>query len=262
MKNKLLLLLLFLSNYGFSQGFSGFKFEPAEIQGFISNNSSKKTYFFPNAIKTSELFKILYDDNGHTKFVGQTGFILGDKTGSIYSEIVGGTFLKVLRLSLGTMISNSNSEEQKTDEAYQRLITYGGNTVLNIEYPWLFYRDEGFKINLLSRFILKGTADIPAFGTKTDDWAGSGSLGISFYIDAGIDSDDLKLFVDNNTNYIVGTNIFRDNLGIKNSNFLFSQLTLGLVYKQSFKISFVVGNFSSEPLLRNKNVSVGGQVIR
>lgn len=308
MKTKLLLIVcLLFSLQFFGQGFSGFKIrkEPTKetitkvdstkviVKSHVSHtltgdsiintttesstkshtvvkkekiDSYKGAYFFPDSAEVSHVYKILYGDS---KFLNQAGVTLGSDNGAIYTEAFTGRFLKYLRLSLGAMLSNSNSdtkEQQQADEAYQRLVSYGGNTVMNIEYPWLLYRNDGYKFNMLSRLFLKGTADIPALGTTTEDWAGSGSFGMNFYMDATAidlgssdkpdDDGELKVFIDGNGSFIMGTDLYKENLGISNSNFLFVQFTAGFVYK-SFKFSIIFATLSSEPELR-KNKSIFG----
>lgn len=215
--------------------------------------------------KSKALFDIIYDGNGENfKTLGNSGFNFGSKSASIYSELVSGS-IYCFRVSLGTMItssSNDSLQQGKKEEAYQRLVSYGGNTVLNIEYPLMFAHTTDNYLNLISRLIVKGTSDLPAFGTSTDKWAGSGSIGIDIYGDASLSNNKLRFFFNLNENKIFGTDVYRNNLGIANNNFTFGQLTLGLVFSNVFKISFIVATFSSEASLRNKSIIAGGQVLR
>ncbi len=214
--------------------------------------------------RSSALFDFIYGDTGKRfQVLNNTGFSFGDSTASLYSELVSGN-LGVFRVSLGTMISSSaanNSEEAKELEAYQRLATYGGNTVLTFEYPIAYIHTRNNQYNLISRIIAKGTADFPEFGTTTEDFAGSGSLGLDLYADASLSNNSLRFFLNLNFNGILGTDIYRDNLGINNSNFTFGQLTLGLIVMENIKLSFVINSFSSEQSLRNRNVLIGGQIL-
>jgi hypothetical protein len=216
-------------------------------------------------VRSRAFFDILYGNEGSRfKPLGNAGINFGSNTASIYSELVSGN-LGLLRVSFGSMISSNNNDSLnagKKEEAYQRLVTYGGNTVLNIEYPLIFMHSRNNQYNLISRLIAKGSADLPAFGTSTEEWAGSGSLGIDIYGDASLSNNQLRFFFNFNTNKIVGTDIYRDNLGVSNSDFTFGQLSIGLVFLENFKISFIVATISSEESLRNKNIVAGGQVLR
>lgn len=91
---------------------------------------------------------------------------------------------------------------------------------------------------------------------------GSGLFGLDFYADAATSNNSLRFFVNLNASKIYGTDVFRDNLGTENTNFTFGQLTMGLIFLENFKISFVVSTFSSESELRNRNIVAGGQVLR
>lgn len=236
---------------------------------YLSYTKDLLNYSWINAgfwvIKSKALFDIIYNGNGQKfKTLGNTGFTFGSNSASIYSELVSGN-LGMLRVSLGSMISSNNNDSTqvaKNEEAYQRLVTYGGNTVLNFEYPLLYIHSRDSHYNLISRFIVRGTSDLPAFGTSTEKWAGSASYGIDFYGDASLDNNKLRFFINYNTNKIYGTDIYRNNLGITNNNFTFGQLSLGLVFLEVFKISFTVATFSSEESLRNKSIVGGGQVLR
>lgn len=223
---------------------------------FVLNFGSKRSKAF---------FDILYDSKGKQfKPLATSGLTFGNQAGSIFSELVSGN-LGVFRVSLGTMVSNSsgeNSSEEENEEAYQRLVSYGGNTVLNLEYPLAYLHSQNKKINLISRLLIKGTADLPAFGTETESWAGSGSIGIDLYVDAAVDNDDLSFFIYANTRGIFGTSEFRENLGLVNGNFSFTQLSVGFTFLENFKVSFLVATLSSEKSLRHKNVVVGGQVMK
>ncbi|MFH7018622.1 hypothetical protein [Flavobacterium sp. FlaQc-47] len=271
MKARLLIIITLLFTFQiFGQGFSGFRTDKgdSDLQKIIGAGQSPNFVLFPDDNDSSNLLKFLYGEGNN--FLGQAGVTLGSNSGAVYTEVGGGSFLKLFRLSLGVMVSNTNAdttEEEQIAEAYQKLVSYGGNTVLNIEYPWLFYKNDDYNLNILSRLFLKGTADLPAMGSKTEDWAGSGSIGMNFYVDAATiplssaDKDAIKIFFDSNTSCIIGTDVYKANLGIKDSKFLFGQLTAGLVYK-SLKVSFVFATFSSEQTLRNNKTIAGIQGIK
>lgn len=216
-------------------------------------------------VRSRAFFDMVYSNGGKRfRALGNAGVSFGNNSGSLYSEIVSGN-LGLFRVSLGTMLSNSKNQDEnaeKKEEAYQRLVNYGGNTVINFEYPLAYLHSNNNQYNFISRFIAKGTADFPAFGTNTEEWAGSGVLGIDFYGDASLSNDALKFFFNFNVNKIYGTKEFINNLGINKNNFTFGQLSLGLVFLENFKISFIVSTFSSEKGLRNRNVVAGGQVLR
>jgi hypothetical protein len=221
-----------------------------------------------NALRSRAFFDLIYANEGtRFKALSNTGINLGGNTASLYSEIVSGN-LGLFRVSLGTMISNSRQDSTQypylpqQSEAYQRLVTYGGNTVLNIEYPLLYLHADNSQYNLIGRFIVKGTADFPAFGTNTTSWAGSSSAGIDLYGDAALNNDKLRFFFNANANAIIGTEQFVKNLGIKHDKFLFGQVSVGLVFLQNYKLSLIIYTMSTEAVLQNRAVIAGGQVLR
>lgn len=233
------------------------------VSDFIRYDRCLVLQFTPK--RSEAFFDMLYSDEGKRfRVLGSAGINFGNNTGSIFSEVVSGN-LGLFRASLGTMVSAANSDgglEAKQDEAFQRLATYGGNTVLNLEYPLAYLHTRNNQYNLISRFLAKGTADLPAFGTNTDTWAGSASWGMDIYADAATRNNELRFFVGFNVNRIYGTDVFRENLGIDNANFTFGQVSAGLVIMESIKISLAITSFSSEANLRNRNMMVGGQVLR
>lgn len=216
-----------------------------------------------NTKRARAFFDILHDNKGERfSVLNNTGFTIGNNSGSIYSELVSGN-LSIFRVTLGAMISSSSSDNldnAKQEEAYQRLISNGGNTVLSIQYPLAYIHSGNNQFNFVSRLNAKGTADFPEFGTTTDDFAGSASFGIDFYADAALTNNQLRFFGTFNYNQVFGTGEFSNNLGINDSSFTFGQLTLGLVFN-NIKLSFIVATISSESSLENKSVVAGGQVL-
>ncbi|MCA6068973.1 hypothetical protein JI747_017540 [Chryseobacterium sp. RG1] len=228
--------------------------------------ATKNVNFLNFGVKKSQaFFDVVHGNTGKTfRALGNTGLNFGNETASLYSEIVSAN-LGVMRVSLGAMIAKSSNKDSiavKNNEAYQRLISNGGNTVLNFEYPLIYIHSKNNKYNFITTFNTKGTADIPAFGTSTSKWAGSGSFGLNLYGEATTNKNEISFFANFNMNMYFGTNTFRDNLGILNNNFTFGQLSAGLIFLQNFKISFIIATLTSEGNLRNRSVTVGGQVIR
>lgn len=212
-------------------------------------------------------FNIMYDQDNTWSFVQTSGLSFGNNSGSIYSELVNGN-MGLFRIGFGVMVSQSNDSDsiQATQEdAYQRLASYGGNTVLKFEYPLAFVHSKDFKYNLIAKANGSLAGDLPAFGTRTSAFAGNASLGVEMYADISSDYDKenkrtpFRFFASYSLNGYSGTKEFQQNLGISNSNFLYAQLSLGVLITQTIKIS-VLYSFSSEFNLRNKG-TLGGQVL-
>ncbi|PPK83794.1 hypothetical protein CLV84_4340 [Neolewinella xylanilytica] len=213
--------------------------------------------------RSRALFEIIYNDDSENRFnlLTNTGLNIGQSTGSVYSELVSGQ-LSAFRIGLGVMVASTNAEEENAQEqeAFQRLSTYGGNTVLSFDYPLIYGHLPKNQGVLLTRFILKGNADFPEFGTTSDKWAGSVSYGLDVYADISTSNNAIRFFGNINMSKYHGSGQFRDNLGVNNTDFSFGQLKVGLMFN-NVSLSFVVSTFSSEEGLRNRNVIAGGQIV-
>jgi hypothetical protein len=169
----------------------------------------------------------------------------------------------LFRVSLGAMVasnSSTDSIQSKQEEAFQRLTTYGGNTVLTLEYPLIYAHTNNNQALLLTRLIAKGTADFPEFGTTSEDWAGSASFGIDIYGDIATRNNKIRFFTNINWSQYYGTNTFQENLGLETDKFSFGQVKVGLTFSD-VSLSFIVATFSNLDALENRNVIAGGQIL-
>lgn len=232
------------------------------VKDFLQYKKSSILSFTPR--RSAAFFDFIYGNSGKRfQLLNNTGFSFGENTAAIYSELVSGN-LGVFRVSLGSMVASSSAEMNvaaKKEEAFQRLSSYGGNTVLTIEYPLAYIHTRDNQYNLISRSIIKGAADFPEFGTATESFAGSALLGLDLYADASTSKNEIRFFTNFNYNIISGTSTFKENLGVNSSNFLFGQWTVGIIFAENIKLSFVITSFSSEENLRNSNVILGGQIL-
>jgi len=221
-------------------------------------------YFKFGRYKSRAFFDVLYDnDLSSFKALNNTGFNIGDKSGSLYSELASDQ-LWIFRVSLVALVASSSKDSTsiaKSEEAFQRLVSSGGNTVLKFEYPLVYLHNQNNSFNFISRFIAKGTADFEQFGTETEDWAGSASLGLDTYLDFSTDENKFRFFASGSLYNIYGTETFNTNLGVPNKSFTFGQLKVGLIYNNAVSFSFILGTFSSESSLENRSVLVGGQIF-
>lgn len=223
--------------------------------------------FGPNRARA--FFNLMYDQDKTISFAQTAGLNFGENSGSIYSELVSGN-MGLVRIGFGVMVSQSNesdSTQATQQDAYQRLASNGGNTVLKIEYPLIFLHSRNFQYNFVTKANYSLAADLPAFGTRTSSFAGNTSFGIESYIDVSADFDKktkktpFRFFTTLSINGYSGTKQFQENLGLNRSNFLYGQLSVGILIAQTIKISAVLHSFSSEHNLRGRGVIVGGQVL-
>ncbi len=225
----------------------------------------KSTIFSFGTYRSRAFFGFMYDiDNNRFRVANNAGFNLSNQSGSLFSELVSGQ-IGVFRASFGMMISQNNSADSlksKQNDAYQRLISNGGNTVLKLEYPLAYIHSLNNQYNLISRFTSTLAADLPAFGTNTDSFAANGSVGIEIYGDVATSNGAMRGFLSANINQYFGSRVFQENLGTNNHNFAFGQLSVGIVIKDVLKISAILFTVSSEDSLTNRSVVIGGQVLR
>ena len=231
----------------------------------ILNYKEKRVHFFDfGKHHANAYYNIMYSDGGKKfHFLNNSGVNLGDNTGAVYAELVAGN-MGVFRLSIGTTVANSSEEEEEKetqDEAFQRLATNGGNTVLKAEYPLLNIFSKDNQYNFLGRFLAKGAADFPAFGTETKDFAGSLSAGLDFYADAATENQEIRLYGNFNLSYIWASDTYATNLGIVNDNFTFGTVTVGVVVLNKLNLSVLLSSVSSEQHLRNHHVIIGGTLL-
>ncbi|HLP63748.1 hypothetical protein [Flavobacterium sp.] len=234
----------------------------------------EKLHYFFGPKKANTFFNIMYSENGKRfNYLNSSGINFGNNTGSVYTELASGN-MDIIRLSFGAMIAKSDegttegqgkadedTTSTSTEEAYQRLVSNGGNTVLKAEYPLLSYSSNNNQYNLISRLLLKASADFPAFGTQSEDFAGSLAAEFDLYLDASTSNNDIRLYGNFNASRINATEDFKNNLGIEKENFNFARITLGAVILQKFNFSVMFKTFSSEKSLENRSVIIGGSLL-
>lgn len=226
--------------------------------------AAETTTWLFNKYDSQAFFDVLYDNqNNSFNTLLNTGLNIGDNSGTIYSELLSDQ-LWLFRVSLSAIISNSaedNTLNAAQNEAFQKLAAGGGNTTIKFEYPLIYTHNTSDSFNLIATIFSKGTADFKQFGTQTEDWAGSASIGLNTYVHLSTAESKFRFFALGNFSKIYGNDTFKTNLGIENKNFSFSQLTAGVVVNGFLSLSFILFTGSSESSLRNKNIIAGGQIF-
>lgn len=238
---------------------------------FFLYNSKKEKY------RVLSLFNTIYGNENTINTINSTGFNLSSNSGSLYSELLSiktGKF----RVSIGGLITASNDEEngedtkesndKNNDEAIQKLISGGGNTILKIESPVFYHHSKNNYFTNISLWNIKGTADFPQFGTKSSDFSGTFSIGFQSHFNLLLRDDvdknkELRFFADLNINAFVGSDKYiTDLLGNTNENkVLFGKLTLGVRLLKNIQLSVVVYQFGSHENLRNNKIVIGSTIL-
>ncbi|PCJ66851.1 MAG: hypothetical protein COA58_05210 [Bacteroidetes bacterium] len=203
---------------------------------------------------------MIYKDGGKLTPLSNNSLFIGDKTGSLYTEIVN-DYMGPLRLSLGSMITNStgNDSNETKNETIRNLVNNSGNVALTVDLPLFYLRSKKSQLNLIATLKTKGTADFKEFGTTSEDWAGKFSTGLNVYAMAHTDNDKIGLFFNFDLNQNWGTEIYYQNLEIDES-FWYAQMSAGLVV-QNLKFSFALPSISSVKSIENTKIVFSTQII-
>ena len=201
----------------------------------------KKKKWFPNKNESNFILDFAYGSESNGRFFSNTGVNLGFNSTSIYSELYNdraGSF----RIGLGVMVNKSSKDsikQARTDESYQRLLTAGGNTVLNLDYPYVYGRSDSDNFRRIGFFNIRLAADLPDFGSSTDDFLFYVSPGINYYFEFTTKRDVFKFFTEITARYFFGGNKFRDNLNVSEKSFGILKFEIGIQIENLFTISII-----------------------
>lgn len=216
--------------------------------------------------KAKAFFRFAYSENESTfSAVRNAGLTWGNNTVALNTTLFSG-HVGAVRMSFGALISSSSEKEELEgiqDESLQKLVNYGGNSILLIEHPVLYIHSDRYLFNFISRATVRPALDIPGFGTFTKDFALNISSGIDNYIELGTDNEQLKLFGTFSFNGYYCNNQSKVNLGVSKNYFILMQSSIGIMIMKNVKFSILLPILSSAPQLRKTQiVAGGGQVLR
>jgi hypothetical protein len=207
---------------------------------------------------------LAYGENGSKgRFFSTTGVSLGFNSTSIFSEIYNDRW-GPFRMGLGVMVNKSSVDsiqQAQTDESYQRLLTAGGNTVLNVDYPYAFARSKDRSFNSIGYINLRVAADLPDFGSSTDDFLFYVSPGINYYAEVSTKREVFKLFSEFSYRYFIGGDKFRDNLEVADKSFGLLKFELGIQVNNTFTISVIPRVFSGVENFRQNRTLLSLKLI-
>ncbi|TGE25939.1 hypothetical protein E5K00_12330 [Hymenobacter aquaticus] len=177
--------------------------------------------------------------------------------GSLYTELVGGYF-GIFRIGLSTLLATSK-DTARNKEAIQRFVGGGGNSVLELTYPAIFYKSKYFETQTL--LSIKASADIPAFGTKTDQFAGNLNPAFDVYFALTTDEREFKFFSNTRIGPVVGFKDFYTNLNISKKAFLYAQTNVGVIISENLSVSLTIPIISTQRELLYTPVRLSTQII-
>ncbi|MFC4818505.1 MULTISPECIES: hypothetical protein [unclassified Flavobacterium] len=248
-----------------------------EQQKYVDSLSTFKSqdfrWIFPSwynskPTKKEAFFETLYGKSPDNDFyfVNNAALQLNSAGSTIQSEITA-AYLKPLRVSLGTLVSNSGTEasdepdnEKEADdtEAFQRLLSGGGNIYMNIELPFLYYGNDFFKV--YSTLYAKGAMEITEFSNDVDTSTGNGSLGGSLYLSVATDKKEFVFYTSANWGLYAGSDAFLDRLQVQKNYFGFGQVTVGVTVLDRLRLSMMTNTFGVHEL-QSGRVVFGVQVL-
>jgi hypothetical protein len=181
---------------------------------------------------------------------------------SLYSELVSDYFVvcgRWLRVGFGGLLSYSDTSKAKdsTSAAIQRLLGGGGNALLHLAAPILFYRGTGgWGADLV--LAPKLTADLPALNADMTKFSGSIDLGVEEWFFISSVHEKFSFFLQGRLSVIVGTDEFHKNLG-RSTDFGVVMITMGLNINNTIRLT--AANIVGGPLAGSAPWRVGVQVL-
>lgn len=245
------------------------------------NDSNKQTLLFPSKLDTrDDFFENLYSkDNKDWYLLNNVSAQIGTNTSAMSTELIS-SYIKMVRISFGTLMTNSSenttttdtstpaddtSAEPETDatDAFQRLLSSGGgNIFLNIDFP-LFYTNSTTATLFLNSNGRIGTT-LKEFSRDIDTSTGSGSISLNLYGSIATDDNKSFIFFLNSSfgGYGGGTEYYNKLNLSKNGVFAFSQLTLGVDIAKAIRVTYTARTFGSDESLRSIRGMVGIQLLK
>ena len=218
--------------------------------------------------KKETFFNKLYSKDGEENFyfLNNAALQVSNEANTVQTEVMS-AFCGPVRLSLGSLLSNSSDGEDEPDtetstntEAFQRLLSGGGNMYLNVELPVLFYSDGPFVV--YTNAYGKGAIDFSAISNDIDTSTANVNAGGNFYASLSTDKNELNFFTTFSYGLYLGGDEFYRALAIEDEEiFGFGQLSFGLTVFNKFRVSVTTNTLSFESHLRSGNVVVGLQVL-
>ncbi|WP_431160130.1 hypothetical protein [Flagellimonas beolgyonensis] len=203
-------------------------------------------------------------------YLGNSAALQVNGTGAIIESELLSAYLSGLRVSFGSLITNTNEDDEMEQvdndtpttntEAFQRLLAGGGNLYLGVELPLLFYQTNRFSFytNISGRLNL----EVSEFSDQIDSSSGNGNTRVNFYTSISTDNREFTFFSLFHYGLYFGSDEFYGNLSIEDDKeFAFGELTAGFTINNSIRIALTFNTISSEENLRSGRVVIGAQIL-
>ena len=175
---------------------------------------------------------------------------------ALYSELFSDYF-GPLRFGFGALLTSGRDEAeeretlpmdiQNNQDALQRLLNGGGNSVMSLAYPLIQYRNHSWSRGLRILAVPKYALDIPALGSTADSYAANADLGIEASAHWAGNTQNIALFFQTRIGYVMGNSAFKTAINSK-KNFVVSQFNFGIAFRNTIKLSYTVHNINNNDI--------------
>ena len=176
---------------------------------------------------------------------------------ALYSELFSDYF-GPLRFGFGALMTSGRDEEyeretviadgQNNEDALQRLLNGGGNSVMSLAYPLMQWRDHTWSRGIRILAVPKYALDIPALGSSAESYAANADLGIEASAHWAGNNQSIAFFFQTRIGYVMGNSAFKTAINSK-KDFVVSQLNIGVAFRNTIKLSYSVHS------IRNSDIS-------
>lgn len=173
---------------------------------------------------------------------------------ALYSELFSDYFGPV-RFGFGALMTSGPSEAepretslpdiQDNQDALQRLLNGGGNSVLSLAYPILQLRDASWTRGIRILVVPKYAMDIPALGSSAETYSANGDIGIETSAHWAGDNQSIAIFFQSRVGYVMGNSAFKKSIRSKD-NFLVTQMNFGIAFRNTIKLSYSIHSISND----------------
>ena len=173
---------------------------------------------------------------------------------ALYSELFADYFGPV-RFGFGALMTTGQDQseqletpppiDQANQDALQRLLNGGGNSVISLAFPLLQWRDISWRKGIRILAVPKYALDIPALGNTVDTYAANADIGIEANAHWAGYTQHVALFFQTRIGYVMGNNAFKESMKTED-NFLVSQLNFGIAFRNTIKLSYTLHHISND----------------
>lgn len=224
----------------------------AEQMQFMAGN---KVMFPVKSALDAKMFFPMDGSGSDTRLMSHNFFSYNTKSEqlALYSELFSDYFGPV-RFGFGALMIGGGTQEeeretfatdiQSNQDALQRLLNGGGNSVISLAYPLLQWRDLTWNKGLRVLAVPKYALDIPALGSSSDSYAANADLGIEASAHWAGNNQNIALFFQARIGYVMGNSAFKTAINSK-KDFVVTQSNFGIAFRNTIKLSYSIHSINN-----------------